>query len=602
MVENSIDAGASRVQVLVVDGGKACVQVIDNGKGMSETDARLSFERHATSKIQRAADLYSLHTMGFRGEALASIAAVAQVDLKTRRKEDEIGTCIQLAGSKIESQEPVACPVGANFAVKNLFFNVPARRKFLKSTATELNNIISEFERIVLVYPNIAFTLYNNGTEVYNLPVTNMRQRIVDVFGKKIDSTLLPIEVETSMVRISGYVGTPESARKKGSHQFFFVNGRFMRNPYFHSAVMHAYENLIPVGEHVSYFVYMSVDPSSIDVNVHPTKTEIKFDNEQPIWQVLAAVVKESLGKFINVPTIDFDVTDKPDIPAMGARVKPLQMPATSSHSGYNPFQTSATRQRDKMSDWKKLYGGLETFEQKNQDVSQGDSLVAPHEVPAVDNLLSTAAPDGRNLWSGTSDAEAADANPFAEIETLPHFQYKGRYIVVPIPTGLLLVDQHRAHTRILYEQYIQKIIERKHVSQGLLFPELVQFTAKECVVVEAIKDDLDAIGFDLTSLGGGTYSVTGIPAGIDGLTPSHLLHDLIYAAIERGTSVKSDVAKAIALAIAKSVAIVYGQVLEDDEIHKLLQQLFALQTPMWTPDGKRVFCVIEHAVIEKMF
>ena len=316
LVENSLDAGAHNIQVLVTDGGRTCVQVIDDGKGMSETDARMAFERHATSKILKATDLFALTTMGFRGEALASIAAVAQVELKTRRPEDEIGTHVLISGSKVELQEPVACPVGSNFAVRNLFFNVPARRKFLKSNQTELSNVVADFERIVLTHPETAFTLYNNGAEIHRLPEASRRQRINDVFGKKLDAELIATEVETSLVNISGYVGKPETAKKRGHHQFFFVNGRYMRHPYFHSAVMHSYENLIPAGEHVSYFIYLTVDPAAIDVNVHPTKTEIKFDNEQAIWQVLAAAVKEALGKYSGVPSIDFDNQDRPYIQA----------------------------------------------------------------------------------------------------------------------------------------------------------------------------------------------------------------------------------------------------------------------------------------------
>ena len=338
MMENSIDAGAKNVKVLVTDGGKTNVQVIDDGKGMSETDARLSFERHATSKIRNASDLFSLTTMGFRGEALASIAAVAQVELKTRRREDELGTMIQIAGSKIEAQEPVACPAGSNFSVQNLFFNVPARRKFLKSNQTELTNVVADFQRIVLVHPEISFSLYNNGVEMYHLPEASLRQRILDVFGKKINADLLPVEVETSLVSISGYVGKPESSKKKGTHQYFFVNGRYMRHPYFHSAVMKAYENLVPVGEHVSYFIYFAVNASTIDVNVHPTKTEIKFDNEQPIWQVLSAAVRETIGKFCQVPMIDFDVEGKPDIPVMGVTTSIPHQPKLAPTT-YNPFK-----------------------------------------------------------------------------------------------------------------------------------------------------------------------------------------------------------------------------------------------------------------------
>ena len=316
LVENAIDAGATHIDVSVKDAGKTLIQVIDDGKGMSETDARLAFERHATSKIKEAADLFALRTMGFRGEALASIAAVAQVELRTRMEGEEFGTQIQIAGSKVESQEVVSCAKGSNFAVRNLFFNVPARRKFLKSNQTELSNILTEFERIALVNPNVSFTLYHNDTEMLNLPAIQLRQRIMGVFGKKLNQDLLSFQIETSMVKIHGYIGKPESARKKGARQFFFVNGRYMRHPYFHKAVADAYEGLIPVGEQVSYFVYFEVDPANIDVNIHPTKTEIKFENEQAIWQILSASAKEALGRSNAVPSIDFDTEGMPDIPA----------------------------------------------------------------------------------------------------------------------------------------------------------------------------------------------------------------------------------------------------------------------------------------------
>ena len=296
LVENAIDADAQNIHVLVTDAGKTSIQVIDDGKGMSETDARLSFERHATSKIRQAADLFALRTMGFRGEALASIAAVAQVELKTRPESEELGTKLVIAGSQVESQEAVSCSKGSNFSVKNLFFNVPARRKFLKANSTELSNILAEFERIALVHPEVAFSLYSNDSELFNLPVSQLRQRILAIFGKKLNQQLLNIEVNTTMAKISGYVAKPETARKKGAHQYFFVNGRYMRHPYFHKAVMEAYEQLIPTGEQISYFIYFDVDPANIDVNIHPTKTEIKFENEQAIWQILSASVKESLG------------------------------------------------------------------------------------------------------------------------------------------------------------------------------------------------------------------------------------------------------------------------------------------------------------------
>lgn len=576
LVENSLDAGAHNIKVVVVDGGRTCVQVIDDGKGMSETDARLAFERHATSKITTASDLFALTTMGFRGEALASICAVAQVELKTRRPEDEVGTVIVIAGSKVEKQEPEACPVGCNFSVNNLFFNVPARRKFLKSAQTELSNIVAEFERIVLTHPECAFSLYNNGAEMYSLPVASVRQRILDVFGKKLNSDLLSVEVETSLVTVSGYVGKPESSKKRGARQFFFVNGRFMRHPYFHSAVMHAFDGLIPVGDHVSYFIYMAVDPSSIDVNVHPTKTEIKFDNEQPIWQVLSAAVKETLGKYSGVPTIDFDPEDKPYIPTMmyDRDVKSVA-PPTPVSTDYNPFRTGgysgAAGRHTVPDEWENLFAGS----------------VRPTEDSVTDNADLT-------LWDRTDEGKPD--------LTAPHFQYKGRYIIMPVSSGLMAIDQHRAHVCVLYEQYMDGLFQQKGVSQGMLFPELVQFSKQEELTLAGIMDDLEYIGFELTSLGGGSYSVTGVPSGIDGVNPVTLLHDLVYAAMETGSGIKDKIHKAIAATMARSAALVYGQALSGDEINVLLDQLFSQSNSRYTPSGQLVYAVIDDAVIDKLF
>lgn len=603
MMENSIDADATEVQVLITDGGKTCVQIIDNGKGMSETDARMSFERHATSKINKATDLYNLHTMGFRGEALASIAAVAQIDLKTRRAEDELGTHIEIAGSRVERQEPVACAVGSNFSVRNLFYNIPARRKFLKTNQTELNNIVSDFQRIALVYPSISFTLVHNGTEVFKLRSTTLRQRIVDVFGKKINESLLPVEVDTSLVRISGYVATPETSRKKGSNQFFFVNGRYMRHPYFHSAVMHAYENLIPAGEQVSYFLYISVPTDTIDVNVHPTKTEIKFDNEQPIWQVIAAAVKEALGKYSSVPTIDFDTVDRPDIPVAGVGNTVVKLPESNA-SAYNPFHSQRPSYKPQSTEWEKLYKGLETFERdKNESKPKIDSLVRPEEEYVLDSLLNRSQESQQSsIWNTETDKQEDFKSEFADVAQCPHFQYKGKYIITPSIHGVLVVDQHRAHVRVLYDTYLNKTANHSHVTQGLLFPEIVQFTTKEALCVDNIFSTLESLGFDISNLGGGSYSINGVPNDIEGLNPTTLLHDLVYAALEHGEVISDEVNQAVALAMAQSAAIVYGQVLTDEEIVKLLEQLFQLSTPLRTPDGKIVFTVIEHRNIEKMF
>lgn len=598
MMENSIDAGAGTIQVLVVDGGKNCVQVIDDGKGMSETDARLSFERHATSKILKASDLFALSTMGFRGEALASIAAVAQVELKTRRAEDELGTHIVISGSKIESQEPVSCSVGANFSVKNLFFNVPARRKFLKSTQTELTNILTEFERVVLVNPDIAFNFYNNGVEMYNLPKASVRQRILDVFGKKINSELLPVEAETSLVSVSGYIGKPESSRKRGSHQYFFVNGRYMRHPYFHSAVMHAYENMIPSGEQVSYFLYFSVDASSIDVNVHPTKTEIKFDNEQAIWQVLSASVKETLGKFNNVPMIDFDVEGRPDIPAMGASMYPPTQPGPVV-STYNPFK-SVPPSRYSAGGWEKLYerkGSDNSVDFIDDDINSATNSVEG----SFDNYFDIRKDADRQqkIWA---DEEVVETKLITE--SANHcFQFKGKYIITTLSSGIVLVDQHRAHSRILYERYIKELAEHRGASQGVLFPEIVQFSQKEAVVVDSIMDELCSIGFDVTSLGGASYSINGVPSGIEGLNPVKLLADLVSSATDKaGVKLQEGLHEALASTLASSAAISYGQVLSDSEMQQLLCDLFMTVSPARTPDGKSVYHLMSLDDVECLF
>lgn len=362
LVENAVDAGAKRIDVLVVDAGKTSIQVIDDGKGMSETDARLAFERHATSKIRKADDLFALHTMGFRGEALASIAAVAQVELKSRQAADEVGTLLSISGCKVLSQEPTACPAGSNFFIQNLFFNVPARRKFLKSNTTELNNIMTAYERIVLVYPQIHFTFSSNGSEVLNLRACgdSFRQRIIDVFGKRLNQNILPVNVDTTVCRIHGFVGKPESSKKKNAHQYFFVNGRYMKHPYFNKAVMTPFERLIPAGDQVPYFIYFDVPAEDIDVNIHPTKTEIKFENEQTIWQILMAAVKESVGKFNDVPSIDFDTEGKPDIPVFrqGNDDFSFSAPKVDYNPSYNPFE-AMSKQSSAPSNWQDLYEGL---------------------------------------------------------------------------------------------------------------------------------------------------------------------------------------------------------------------------------------------------
>lgn len=584
LVENAIDAEAHEVHVLVTDAGRTCIQVIDDGKGMSATDARLAFERHATSKIREASDLFALTTMGFRGEALASIAAVAQVDLKTRMESDELGTFISVSGSKFEGQEAVSCSKGSNFSVKNLFFNVPARRKFLKTNQTELNAILAEFERIVLVHPEISFTLHHNDVEMFNLPITTQRQRILNVFGKKMNQQLLSLDANTTLVRITGFVGKPDASRKKGAHQYFFVNGRYMRHPYFHKAVMDAYEQLIPVGEQIPYFLYFDVDPANIDVNIHPTKTEIKFENEQGIWQIIAAAVKETLGKFSAVPAIDFDVVDRPDIPVFDSKPAMPQYSFESGPTDYNPFNTSAagsysSHPKQKV-EWESLYEGMTHVE--------GQSDWESEEVLA-----------------SQMDTEMKSETFYEKREleaSVVHYQFKGRYIITSVKSGLMVIDQHRAHVRVLFERHLERLQGGQRASQGLLFPEMVQFPPSEVVVLESILPELHHIGFDLSDLGGGSYAINGVPSGIEGLSPINLLRSMVNTAMEKGCDVKEEVQNLIALMLAKAAAIVYGQVLTNDEMNQLVDDLFACSMPNYTPDGKTVLTIISEEDIEKRF
>ena len=625
LVENSIDAGATLINVVCVDSGRTSIQVTDNGKGMSETDARLSFERHATSKIRQADDLFNLHTMGFRGEALASIAAVAQVELRTRRPDDDLGTALTIAGSRFVSQEPVQCPVGCNFTISNLFYNVPVRRKFLKSNTTELNNIVTAFERIALVYPDVAFTLYNNQTELYNLKAGGLRQRIVDVIGKKINQHLLPIDIDTTMCKISGFVGKPESARKKGARQFFFVNGRYMKHPYFHKAIMTAYERLVPEGEQIPYFIYFTVNPTDIDVNIHPTKTEIKFENEQTVWQILTAAVRDAVGMFNDVTAIEFDTEGQPDIPALGAMPQAdISAPKVQYNPAYNPFnESSAQRSSAAPDNWEQLYEGLSSAHSRQQSapslfgndtggVIQSRSNVA--NKPFADNgiVLSKgfSKPDGLNAESAGFNALSADTDMLsASTEPSPleeksptHYQYKGRYIMTSVKSGLMIIDQYRAHTRILYEGYIEQMQKRRPSSQKPLFPDTIHFSASDKVVVEAVMPELQNIGFELTPNEEGDYKITAVPSGLDGLDYVALVQDLVASAREKTTSAIDDINHSIALELARNAAVTYGQVLTNAEMENIVNSLFTCSNFSYTPDGKKILTMLRQTDLEQLF
>ena len=571
LVENAVDAGATTINVLVVDAGRTSIQVIDNGCGMSETDARLSFERHATSKIRQAADLFALHTMGFRGEALASIAAVAQVELKTRMATEEVGTHLSIAGSRVTDQEPCSCPVGSNFVIENLFFNVPARRKFLKSNATELNNIVTAFERIALVYPQIAFTLHSNGTEIFNLKRGNLRQRIVDVFGKRLNQDLLPVGVETTICKLTGFVGKPESAKKKGAHQYFFVNGRYMKHAYFHKAVLQAFERLVPAGEQVPYFIYFDVAPENIDVNIHPTKTEIKFEGEQAIWQILHACVKEAVGLFNDIPSLDFDTEEKPDIPVFGSS-KDIVAPTVNYNPNYNPFNSTPRERRSGVDDWQQLYQGLQ-----------------PNHTPHQEELF---APDDEPTEQGES--LIAEKSP-------SHYQYKAQYIMTAVKSGLMIIDQHRAHVRILYEQYLNRKGQQKAGAQKMLFPEVVQLSAAEELSTGKVLPEMERLGFELTSLGGGSYAINAIPADLSGVNAVQLVKDMVAAATENEQTDTQELFSTLALSMAQNAAIPYGQILGNDEMEHLVNALFACSNVNYTPDGKNILTILKQEEMKRM-
>ena len=602
LVENSIDAGATQVQVIVEDAGKSLVQVIDNGKGMSETDARLAFERHATSKISEAKDLFALRTMGFRGEALASIAAVAQVELRTRAADKDLGVSIIIEGSRVVDQQPVNCPVGANFAVKNLFFNIPARRKFLKSNQTELSNILTEFERIALAHPETSFSLHSGGAAMMNLPAGNFKQRILGVFGKRLEAKLIPVEVKTTLINISGFVGVPSASRRKNAQQFFFVNGRYKRHPYFAKAVQTAYERLIPDGEQVPFFLNLEVAPEKIDVNIHPPKTEIKFEDETPIWQILLAAVREALGKHGVVPSLEFNTEGRPDIPVFTPGGNDVPAPQIEVNPDYNPFATSPSYLSGK--------GG-----------GAGGSSYTYNNKPAVDrhwqNAYAAAFPQkNENDFGDLPDLPADQDAPAAQMfQSLPteeqgemkksetdYFQFRGQYIITPVKSGLMLIDQHRAHVRILYDRFMARFADKPSVTQRLLFPQRLTLPPSEAVAFEKMMQDLQSVGFEVSSLGGGDFSVLGTPAGTEGLDASELLQDILQETLDGKSDAADGIRHRIALTLARRAAMPVGEYLSGAEMSALVDQLFSTGTPNFTPDGQTVLVILAVENIEKLF
>ena len=579
LMENSVDAGADAIEVWVTDAGKTNIQVVDNGRGMSETDARLSFERHATSKIRTAADLFALHTMGFRGEALASIVAVAQVELKTRTKEDDLGVWMYLEASKLVEQKAVACKIGSSFSIKNLFFNVPARRRFLKSDATELNNIMTEFERVALIHPEIGFTFHRDETLVMDLRPSSFRKRITSLFGNSLDKQLLPVQVETSLIKIDGFVGNPESARTKGARQFFFVNHRYMKHQYFNRAVMAAFDKLIPSDKQVPYFLCLEVDPGKIDVNIHPTKTEIKFEDDQAIWKILLAAVKESLGRFNVAPSMDFTDENVLEIPVFNPTT-PVASPQIEYDRSYTPFQDTprTSSSRNYAPDrWEDLYASLKKT--TSTAVNQVQEVVQP-------------------LFDEPKSEPTTEP---VEKDTAVYFQYRAKYIFTTVRSGLMMIDQNRASLRIAYDRFMKQIKQHSVVVQGLLFPEILQVPVGKSVVFSEHLSEMATEGFDIESMGGGRFAVNGVPAGTEKQDILLLVQEVYELFINNAGTALDKIYHQVALSLARRNLLPNGQTLNNEEMKKLVDDLFLCEIPNYTPDGKLVLTIIGNEKIESL-
>ncbi len=587
LVENAVDAGAESINIIVKDAGKTLIQVVDNGVGMSETDARMAFERHATSKIKNANDLFSIRTKGFRGEALASIASIAHVTLKTRQSDDELGTKIVLAGSKIETQEPTSCQKGTNFQVKNLFFNVPARRKFLKSNTTEFKHILTEFNRIVLAHPDIEFVLHHNDSVISHLPVSNIRQRIVHVFGKSMNQNINKIENNTSLAEITGFVGKPECARKTSGEQYFFINQRYMRHPYFHRAVTKAYENIIPSDCFPSYFIYFDVDPNTVDVNIHPTKTEIKFENEQALFQIIVAAVKEALGKSNSVPSIDFDTHGVVDIPVMRKDTE-INAPNIPVDTSFNPFEDTA-RPKASNSSSGYLGGG---FSKHNDPVPHDWNKLYPGlDFSSTQNIPS----DNGKLFDETESEQATE-------KSTEYLQLKGKYILTPVKSGLMTIDQRKAHVRILFEQYIRNLAMNRSTCQRSLYPAQIDLNNEDYLLVKEIMEDLNSIGFDISDLGSNTIVISGVPDTNTKLTEEQLVEKMIEEYKQTENAIEGNMKERISLSLARAAAINYGKVLTSEEMRHIVDELFACENPHYSPTGKKILIIVSLEEFDKFF
>lgn len=588
LMENAIDAGAKNIQVILKNVGKAVIQVVDDGKGMSPLDARMAFERHATSKISCAQDLFSIQTLGFRGEALPSIASVSEVEIKTRRAEDELGTYIFVAASELKKQEAVNTAQGTNISVKNLFYNIPARRKFLKSDTTELRNVINEFLRVALTNPDIAFSLLNNGNEIYNLPSSILRQRIVNVFGKAINTKLINIDCETGLVMIKGFICHPQHAKKSYGEQYFFVNNRFMKHSFFHKAIMEAYSGLISADSIPSYFIYFTVDPSLIDINIHPTKTEIKFQDETDFFQILMAGVKEALGKFNITPPLDFDTEGSIDYAPPSQPTGTPYVPKVNYNPGYNPFNYNSGKISVEDSDFEQSRSG-QTFTPRTE------------KVPANWDILFDGLKEKEETIQTIIPEMAEEINPVRPL-TNCHFQLKGRYIVTPVQSGLMLIDQKRAHERVLFEKYRNTLTSQRVTGQKSLFPETLELSASDFSLVRELNADLEFLGFELNVFGKNCFAINATPPDLSYTHAKEVLIQLIEHYKNTEGSIREKMKERVALALAKASAIEHNTVLTCAEMEEITNNLFGCKHHNFTADGKTIIHILKYEDVNSWF
>ena len=575
LMENSIDAGATEIELIVRDSGKSLIQVVDNGIGMSHMDARMSFERHATSKIRTSEDLFSIRTMGFRGEALASIGAVAQVELKTRQEGDELGVCLEVEGSQVKKQEPEACQEGTCISVKNLFYNVPARRNFLKSDSVEYRHILEEFQRIVLAYPGIQFCMFHNDAEIFHLRKANLSQRIVGLFGKNYREQLVQCSEETERLKVLGYVGKPENSKKTRGEQYFFVNNRFIKNGYLNHAVMGAYEGLLPEGNYPFYALFISIDPKHIDINVHPTKTEIKFDDERTVYGVISAACRSALARHNVTPTLDFDqdvnfgMTRRHESPAR----------ETIQDKFYSQFKTTTPREKSNLENWERLFDPQVERSSLDFDNSQKLSFT-------IDSDVNT---------SSSQKEELRDKKQTT-------FQLHNQYIVTQVKSGMMMVSQEKAHERILYERCLEQMENRAGASQQNLFPETIELSPSDHALVMGMKEEIKSIGFDFDTFGKSAIVVNGVPADFKSKGDRSLFEGLLEQFKENKSKLSLDVRENLARSIAKRSSIKAGDALEKDEMSSLIDQLFACQNPNYSPDGQITFYILDLNKISNYF